>query len=264
MSPSSTAPTVVFVHAHPDDEAIFTGLTMRRVADRGGRVILVTATAGEEGRPRIPLPRGTSVGARRLDELERSCRELNVDRLVLLGHRDSGMAGWSANGHRRALHRSDVIALAHRVAGIVSAEGASAVVHDDSSGIYGHPDHLAAHRIGAAAAALAGVSAYETTVDRDHLTRVDRHVVSRAAGTGYDEVGRTRDQIGLALEGTGAELAAKSAAMAAHASQIDPALLDPGTFGEVYGTEWFTRTRGPAVLEPLTAEHLVPRVAVDA
>ena len=46
------------------------------------------------------------------------------------------------------------------------------------------------HRIGAAAAVLAGVSSYETTVDRDHLNRVDRHVVSRAAGTGYDGVGR--------------------------------------------------------------------------
>jgi len=31
--------TVVFFHAHPDDEAIFTGGTMRLLADRGVRVV---------------------------------------------------------------------------------------------------------------------------------------------------------------------------------------------------------------------------------
>ena len=39
-----TGRTVVVVHAHPDDEAIFTGATIRRLADHGARVVLVTAT----------------------------------------------------------------------------------------------------------------------------------------------------------------------------------------------------------------------------
>ena len=41
--------TVVFLHAHPDDEAIFTGGTMRLLADAGHRVVLVLATSGELG-----------------------------------------------------------------------------------------------------------------------------------------------------------------------------------------------------------------------
>ena len=53
--------TVVVVHAHPDDEAIFTGATIRRLADHGARVVLVTATHGELGRPKVPL-NGRTVG----------------------------------------------------------------------------------------------------------------------------------------------------------------------------------------------------------
>ena len=43
--------TVVFLHAHPDDEALATGGTMARMADDGHRVVLVVATRGEEGEP---------------------------------------------------------------------------------------------------------------------------------------------------------------------------------------------------------------------
>ncbi|MBK6310089.1 MAG: PIG-L family deacetylase [Candidatus Microthrix sp.] len=39
----------VFLHAHPDDEAIFTGGTMVALAQAGIGVTLVFATAGEPG-----------------------------------------------------------------------------------------------------------------------------------------------------------------------------------------------------------------------
>ena len=92
--------SIVFVHAHPDDEAIFTGVTMSRLAAFGARVVLVTATAGEEGG-----------AARRLAELEAACAALGVARLELLGRRDSGMAGTSANKHPHALVGADIAAL---------------------------------------------------------------------------------------------------------------------------------------------------------
>src|SRR5262245_5567436 len=37
---------LLFLHAHPDDEAIFTGGTIRRLADAGHRVVVVFATSG--------------------------------------------------------------------------------------------------------------------------------------------------------------------------------------------------------------------------
>jgi GlcNAc-PI de-N-acetylase len=82
--------TVVVLHAHPDDEAIFTGATLRALADRGTRVVLVTATSGEEGVPRTRLAGGESLAQRRVAELERACELLGVARLALLGYADSG------------------------------------------------------------------------------------------------------------------------------------------------------------------------------
>ena len=41
--------TLLLVHAHPDDEAIATGGVMMKAKEDGHRVVLVTATRGEEG-----------------------------------------------------------------------------------------------------------------------------------------------------------------------------------------------------------------------
>ena len=65
------------------------------------------------------------------------------------------------------------------MAELADAEGAGTVVHDDEQGIYGHPDHLATHRIGATAAELVGATSYGMTVDREHLhvSARDGHLV---------------------------------------------------------------------------------------
>jgi N-acetyl-1-D-myo-inositol-2-amino-2-deoxy-alpha-D-glucopyranoside deacetylase len=56
--PDLAGRTVLALHAHPDDEAIFTGLTLRRLADAGARTVLVVATDGDLGGSRVPLRRG--------------------------------------------------------------------------------------------------------------------------------------------------------------------------------------------------------------
>jgi N-acetyl-1-D-myo-inositol-2-amino-2-deoxy-alpha-D-glucopyranoside deacetylase len=43
----SGAPGLLCVHAHPDDEALWTGGVLARCAARGGRAAVVTCTAGE-------------------------------------------------------------------------------------------------------------------------------------------------------------------------------------------------------------------------
>jgi LmbE family N-acetylglucosaminyl deacetylase len=170
---------VVFLHAHPDDEAIFTAATMHRLARQGARVVLVTATAGELGPALRPLPAGRTLAEVRRDELERACAALGVARLVLLGRRDSGMPGWADNAHPDALAAADVADLARRLADLCAAEGAEALVHYDRGGIYGHPDHVAVHRLGTAAARLAGIADYQATVDRSRV-RTDLHLVGPA------------------------------------------------------------------------------------
>lgn len=53
MSPIPRKRSLLLVHAHPDDESIFTGATMAKYAAEGARVTLVTCTMGESGMNRL-------------------------------------------------------------------------------------------------------------------------------------------------------------------------------------------------------------------
>ena len=252
--PDPSTPTVVVLHAHPDDEAIFTGLLTRRLVDAGGRVVLITATGGEEGEPRVPLLAGESMRRRRVAELERSCELLGVDRLEVLPYRDSGChAGPYRPG---SLGAAGAVEIARRVARVVERENASALVHYDPRGIYGHVDHLQVHRAGALVVERLGVTGYEATVDTAELNAGPRHVLHGAAG-GSDgtplDVGVSGDQIGLTVRAGVADLLAKMAAMAAHGSQIGPEYLDPLDFAAAYGREWFVRRGVQGAVEHLLA-----------
>ena len=249
-----TGRTVVVVHAHPDDEAIFTGATIRRLADHGARVVLVTATAGELGEPKVPL-RGRTVAQVRTAELERAADLLGVSRLVLLGRRDSGLPGWESGQHPRALVKADLQGLSRTVAKLAESERAEAVVGYDADGIYGHPDHVAVHLVARHAAALAGITSYDATVDREHLHFAGAHVLDDAIKpVERPTYGRVTAEISVALAATPQELAVKREALLAHASQITPAMLSD-QFTETYELEWYLR-RGPAaVLEELGNAH---------
>ncbi|HSV66057.1 MAG TPA: PIG-L family deacetylase [Mycobacteriales bacterium] len=254
--------TVVFFHAHPDDEAIFTGLTMRRLADAGTRVVLATATAGELGDPLVPLAPGETLAARRCHELEAAAEELGVARLVLFGRRDSGMPGWADNAHPDALAAACHRSLAARLADLCLVEQAAALVHYDSHGIYGHPDHVAVHRIGRLAAHHLGITAYEATVDREHLHLAQHaadgdHLVHAANQGQPTPYGRVTAEIRLAVAGDAADLAAKRRAMGAHASQITAESVDLAGFAEVYGLEWYLREGPPATLDRLGNAHAI-------
>ncbi|MFC4947773.1 PIG-L deacetylase family protein [Pseudonocardia sp. GCM10023141] len=269
MSSSSVTPelptpdlrgrTVLALHAHPDDESIFTGITLRRLADAGARTILVVATAGELGESRVPLRTGETIPERRIAELERSAELLGVSRLVLLGCRDSGLPGWSAASHSRALVAADPLRLARVVAELADDEGVDTVIHDDEHGIYGHPDHRATHRIGATAAELIGATGYRMTVDREHLhnSAPDRHLIHGAARAADVRFGRVTAEIGLAVTGTAAHLDRKRAAITAHASQVSPDDVPAADFAAAYGYEWYRRSGAPGVLDTLGNAHLV-------
>jgi LmbE family N-acetylglucosaminyl deacetylase len=261
-SPDLRGHTVLVLHAHPDDEAIFTGITLRRLADAGARIVLVVATAGELGSSRVPLRPGETIPERRLMELERAAELLGVSRLVLLGRRDSGLPGWVDGQHERALVAADSLRLAREVAEIADDEGAGAIVHDDEHGIYGHPDHRAVFRIGATAAEMLGLTGYRVTVDREHLhvSARDRHLVHGAARAAAVPFGRVTAEIGLAVTGTDEHLQRKRAAMVAHASQIADEDVPVVGFAAAYGYEWYTRSGAPGPLDALGNAHLLAPV----
>jgi LmbE family N-acetylglucosaminyl deacetylase len=258
---------VVFLHAHPDDEAIFTGGTMARLADAGYRVVLVVATRGELGSPSSFLTTGASLAAHRADETRRAAGILGVARLEFLGYEDSGMLGDPANSAPGAFWSADTERVAADLAVLLRDEGAAAVVVYDERGIYGHPDHVQVHRAGVRAAALAGVErVYEVTVDREYLHFVESHLVAEAgASTG---TGQGADALGLAASPVGvptvllsttvdvrAVLDRKREAMAVHASQIPESAsamrLPAAAFADVYGYEWYVRRGPPGPIEQL-------------
>jgi LmbE family N-acetylglucosaminyl deacetylase len=255
---TSSRPTVVVLHAHPDDESIFTGIAIRRLADAGARVVLVTATDGDLGESFVPLRREEAVATRRRAEVDAAASVLGVARTVFLGHRDSGLPGSPDNAHPDALATARIDPLAATVAELAADEGASAIIHYDTDGIYRHPDHVAVHRIGSRVAAILGVTSYEATVDRGHLGEASGrthliHAAARAAGSPF---GLGAEAIDLGLIASDAELEAKRAAITAHASQIRPGFAGDG-FAEGYAREWFVR-RGPAaILDDIAAAGLV-------
>ena len=104
--------TIMAVHAHPDDEVVFTGGTLAQYGDRGVRTVLVTATGGEEGEIHDPdlveeeaRPRLREI---RLGELRRGIEVLGISDLELLGYRDSGMVGTEPNARPDNFHNADM------------------------------------------------------------------------------------------------------------------------------------------------------------
>ena len=261
LGPVRAAGTVVFVHAHPDDEAIFTGGTMARLAASGHRVVLVVATGGELGES----PPGTAGGSpalavRRRDETSAAAGVLGVDRVAWLGYHDSGMAGDDANHVPGAFWSADAGEAAGRLAGVLAEEAPAAVVVYDQGGIYGHPDHVQVHRVGHRAAAATGVpTVYDATVDREYLHFVETHLVEEAILGG--DLGLVRSRIGVpsvmvdVAVDVRQTLAVKRAAMAAHASQIPETTsalqLPEHHFADVYGWEWYVRSGPPGPIDRL-------------
>lgn len=187
--PSDDRPTVVVLHAHPDDEAIFTGGTLRLLADRGVRTVVVFATDGALG----VAPDGSTsdeLGALRRAEAEASALHLGVERVVWLGFADSGLTlPARSTSTNRAAHAPLVHVPLDEVAGAVRhllvEEHATSLVGYDAHGIYGHPDHVVVHRAGSlATTGTEVVTRYEATVDREHLHFVETHLVAEARRAG--------------------------------------------------------------------------------
>lgn len=158
-----TAPRLLFVHAHPDDETINNGVTIARYTSLGAQVTVVTCTLGEEGEIITPqwmhlgVEEADQLGGYRIAELTAALKHLGVPQPRFLGGagrwRDSGMEGTPARRRPRFIDANDeaVAELANAIAEVRP----HVVVTYDPAGGYGHPDHIHAHRVTAGAIAAA-------------------------------------------------------------------------------------------------------------
>ena len=157
---------LLLVHAHPDDESIYTGATMAKYAAEAVQVTLVTCTLGELGEIIPPslaylaAEKEDRLGEYRTDELAAACAALGVTDHRFLGGpgrwRDSGMMGTEGNEDPRCFWRADVDTAARALLDVIAEVRPQVLVTYDADGAYGHPDHIQAHRVAWRACELAG------------------------------------------------------------------------------------------------------------
>jgi LmbE family N-acetylglucosaminyl deacetylase len=137
-------PTLLAVLAHPDDESFGMGGTLARYAASGANVYYACATGGEEGSVAQEYLDGYgSIAERRRAELDCAAKALGLAGVIMLGYRDSGMAGTPSNSHPEALAAQPLEAVAARVCGEIRRLRPQVVVTFDPIGGYRHPDHIA-------------------------------------------------------------------------------------------------------------------------
>lgn len=169
------ARTVLTVQAHPDDETLSTGPILAHLTLGGARVVLVTATRGEEGET-IPgsRPDGDErpFEAVRSAELDAASSALGISERHTLGtppalapgaperrYRDSGMrwvtpelAGPAEDTGPDAFTRRPVEDAVADLVALIDHVRPDVLVSYDDGGTYGHPDHVLVHTITSAAA----------------------------------------------------------------------------------------------------------------
>lgn len=132
-----STPRIMFVHAHPDDESLWTGGLIARQVAMGGEVAVVMCT-WVSGTPRHR-------------ELLDALGELGVpDEPILLDYADLKVPE-SAPGRERLCDASFDTEVAE-LASHIRRYRPDVLVTYDPYGIYGHPDHIRAHRLTCAAA----------------------------------------------------------------------------------------------------------------
>jgi LmbE family N-acetylglucosaminyl deacetylase len=206
-------------------------------------------------------------------ELDESVRVLNVSRSVRLGYRDSGMAGTADNDDPRSFLQSSFDEALERVVQVVRQERPQVMVTYDERGGYGHPDHIRAHQVAAAAFEAAGnglrfpsagapfspEKLYYAVIPRSAMRAFGERLRAAGIEVPFREIREDEDMpFGVADErvttfvDVSPYVAAKRASLLAHRTQMGAEqffMRIPETvFGELFGRETFQRVVGPGPL----------------
>ena len=231
------------VHAHPDDESSKGAATVHRYAEEGVRCVLVCCTGGEEGEILNPAMDRPEVRERlaevRVEELARATEIIGYSEVVMLGYRDSGMAGAPSNQHPGCFAAADLEEAVGRLVAVIRRERPQVIVTyaDDQQG-YPHPDHLRVHDISVVAFDAAAdpdaypeagppwqpLKLYYSAWARARLLALHEKFLELGLESPFDQKWMDRpgldDRITTRIFNDGDTV--QRAALLAHATQIDP------------------------------------------
>ena len=224
--------------------------------DRGDHTVLVCATGGEEGDLQNPALREpgqpfhgltpeqekAKLAELRPAELAESARIIGFDEVIMLGYRDSGMVDTEPNNHPASFHMAPMDEAVGRFVEIIRRTKPQVIItyNDDQKG-YPHPDHVKVHDISVPAFERAGDPAwypelgepwqpsklYYTVWSRARMVAVHEALLRLKGASPYDEEwfakrsGNDDERITTKLD-VSAYLWARSGALRAHATQVDP------------------------------------------
>jgi len=248
------------VFAHPDDESFGVGGTLARYAAQGVTISLICATRGEAGEISDPsLATPERLGQVREAELREACRILGVKHLRFLDYRDGKLA------------RCDFQEAVGKVVRAMRELRPQVVVTFGPEGVYGHPDHVAAHRLATAAFHASGDGArypeqlqeglrphspqklYYVAPPRRRFEAFRRYLAETGLATPLPDVDMGRfgvpDEAITATLDIADYLAVKLAAIRSHRTQVSPrdpfTAMPPEVVAQFFKQEHFARAVPP-------------------
>jgi N-acetyl-1-D-myo-inositol-2-amino-2-deoxy-alpha-D-glucopyranoside deacetylase len=270
--------TLLFVHAHPDDETINNGVAMAHYAELGDHVALVTCTAGEEGEvliadlAHLAASATDKLGEHRKIELANAMDALGVSDHRFLGgfgkYRDSGMMGEPSNDNPQSFWQADLLESSLHLVRIIRELKPQVLVTYDEFGGYGHPDHIQTHRVAMHATQLAGLHGFKpelgdawsipkiywNTTPRGEMATAMQKLRDMGATHEFLEMSPgdvpflTDDELVTTKLVFPTQVGKKKAAIRAHGTQID---IEDGFFAafemlgeDFYGTEHYRLVSG--------------------
>jgi LmbE family N-acetylglucosaminyl deacetylase len=164
---------VLAIFAHPDDESIVTGGTLKACSESGLETIVISLTRGEQGFISHPnLATLETLGIVRESELHAACEKLGVTAVECFDYPDGSLAWVDAKEIENVLSER----IEHWQPEIIITFG--------SEGLYWHPDHIAVHELTKVAVSSLqkegfSSSIYYATFPEDHMTRLAQRLKSR-------------------------------------------------------------------------------------
>jgi len=128
--------TWLFFFAHPDDETVACGATIKQLSDAGEKVVVISATAGQAGQvmdiAQENFKKCGSLTVLRKQEFDNACNCLGVSENVILEFEDGGINNQDTWG-----------ALELKAVELIEKYQPDYVITFDHTGWYFHLDHVA-------------------------------------------------------------------------------------------------------------------------